>query len=306
MDGQPVVGLVGLGNIGHGMGVNLLEAGFPLVAYDLRSDAVDSLVARGAHRAASLPELARSASIVIVVVLNYQQVHDVVLGAGGLTSALQPGGTIIVSSTIAPAQARDLAAEVHARGHAFVDAPVTGGRAGAEAGTLSVLVGAASTVFAACRPVLDAVAGHVYYCGPPGAGQTAKMCNQLMAGAGLVATAECLTLAAASGMDRRLLFEIITHGAGDCWMFRDRGSRMLDGAADVSSRLDIWMKDLGIVLDAAEELRVPLLLTQAARQWAALNVAAGHGAEDDTAIVKLMSSLAGVNVRAETDGARYP
>lgn len=304
MSGAPVVGVVGLGNIGHGMGANLLRAGFQLVVYDVRADAADRLVADGARRAASLAETAAAASVVIVVVLNYQQVHEVVLGSGGLAASMKPGGTVIVSSTIAPAQARGMGEELARLGLGFVDAPVTGGRVGAEAGTLSVLVGARQPDFERCRPVLEAVAGNVYYCGLPGAGQTAKMCNQLMAGAGLVATAECLTLAAAAGIDRRLVFDIITHGAGDCWMFRDRGTRMLDGAEDVSSRLDIWMKDLGIVLDTAEDLHVPLLLTQAARQWAALNVAAGHGAEDDTAMVKLLEQLAGVKVRDAAGGQR--
>lgn len=300
MSERPVIGLVGLGNIGHGIGGNLIDAGFPLSVFDLRPEAADRLVARGARRAANLMVLAGAVDVVIVVVLNYAQVRDVVLGPDGVAVAMRPGGTVIVSSTIAPAQARAIGDGLAEYGLSFVDAPVTGGRAGAEAGTLSVLVGADREVFDACRPVLEAISGNVYYCGLPGAGQTAKMCNQLMAGAGLVATAECMTLAAAAGMDRRLLFEIITHGAGDCWMFRDRGSRMLEGAEDVSSRLDIWMKDLGIVLDAAEELHVPLLLAQAARQWAALNVAAGHGAKDDTAMVKLMESLAGVEVRAAT------
>lgn len=300
MSERPAVGIVGLGNIGHGMAGNLINAGFPLSVYDVRPEVTDGLVARGARRAASLTELAAAADVVIVVVLNYAQVRDVVLGADGVAGAMRPGGTVIVSSTIAPAQARAIEEGLLGTGLAFVDAPVTGGRAGAEAGTLSVLVGADRAVFDACRTVLEAISGHLYYCGLPGAGQTAKMCNQLMAGAGLVATAECLTLAAAAGMDRRLLYEIITHGAGDCWMFRDRGTRMLDGAEDVASRLDIWMKDLGIVLDAAEELGVPLLLAQAARQWAAFNVAAGHGAKDDTAMVKLMESLAGVEVRATT------
>lgn len=300
MSERPVVGIVGLGNIGHGMGGKLIDAGFSLTVYDVRHEAADRLVARGARRAASLTELARAVDVAIVVVLNYAQVWDVVLGPEGIAAAMRPGGTVIVSSTIAPAQARAIGEGLAGFRLGFVDAPVTGGRAGAEAGTLSVLVGADRDLFDACRPVLEAISGHLYYCGLPGAGQTAKMCNQLMAGAGLVATAECLTLGAAAGMDRRLLFEIITHGAGDCWMFRDRGTRMLDGAEDVSSRLDIWMKDLGIVLDAAEELHVPLLLAQAARQWAALNVAAGHGAKDDTAMVKLMESLSGVEVRATT------
>lgn len=294
----PTIGVIGLGNMGRGMALNLLRAGFPVVAYDIQPAAVETLVQAGARRAASVRELGAACDTVLVVVLTYPQAEAVVLGSDGVATMLRPGGTVIVSSTIAPHQARELGAALTARGLRFVDAPVTGGRVGAEAGTLSILVGAEPTDFEAQRPALAAMGANLYYCGPVGAGQTAKMCNQLMAGAALAATAECLALAAASGMDRRLLYEIITHGAGDCWMFRNRGARMIAGDEEVTSRLDIWLKDLGIVLETADQLRLPLLVAAAARQWAVMGVAEGHAAEDDTALVKLLERFAGVPVRA--------
>ncbi|HET8632062.1 MAG TPA: NAD(P)-dependent oxidoreductase [Thermomicrobiales bacterium] len=293
------IGVVGLGNMGGGMAANLLKAGFSVAVYDVRPEAAEPLIAAGARRAESLRDLAAACDTALVMVLNFAQVREVVLGADGLAAALAPGSTVIVSSTIAPDEARSLAAPLAGRGLRCLDAPVTGGKSGAEAGTLSIMVGGDREVFDAHQAMLAAMAANIYYCGPLGAGETAKMCNQLMAGVTLMATAECLTLAAAAGMDRRLLYEIITHGAGDCWMFRHRGARLVAGDDEVTSRLDIWPKDLGIVLDTADKLHLPLLLATAARQWAVMGVAAGHGADDDTAVARVMEQFAGVEVKAE-------
>ncbi len=293
---ERTVGVIGLGNMGRGMATNLLEAGFPLVAYDVRPDAVEQLAAAGARGADGPREVGELVDTVLVVVLNYPQMAEVILGPAGIAASLKQGATVIGSSTISPAQARTLGAALAERGIHYVDAPISGGKVGAEAGTLTVMVGAEPEVFAAARPVLEAISGNLYHCGPVGAGQVAKMCNQLMAGVALVATAECLALAAAAGMDRHLLYEIITHGAGDAWMFRNRGSRLIAGDPEVTSRLDIWLKDLGIVLEAADEHHLPLLLASAARQWMTMGVAAGLAAEDDSAVVRLMEGFTGARV----------
>jgi 3-hydroxyisobutyrate dehydrogenase len=120
------------------------------------------------------------------------------------------------------------------------------------------------------------------------------MCNQIMCGTALAATGECMTLAAAVGMDRQLLYEIITRGTGDGWMFRNRADRMIAGDFECKGRLDIFMKDLGIVLETADQVHLPLLVAAAARQWVQMGVAAGHAAEDDSAIVKVMEEFAGL------------
>jgi len=259
---------------------------------------VAELAGQGARAAGSLRELG-DARTVVVMVLSYPQMEGVILGPEGLAAALRPGATVIGSSTIAPDQARSMAAALGERGIHYVDAPVSGGKAGADAGALTIMVGAEPEVFAAQRPVLEAMAVNLYHCGPVGAGQVAKLCHQLMAGVTLVATAECLALAAATGLDRNLLFDIVTHGAGDGWMFRHRGPAMLDGTCETGSRLDIWIKDFGIVLDTAERHHLPLLVAAAARQWVQMGVALGRGAEGDAAVVKLMEELAGARVKAE-------
>ncbi len=295
---KPTVGLIGVGNMGKGMALNLLRAGHGVVVNDVRPEPVAELVAAGARAAASPREVGAAADPVIVMVLDFAQMDAVIFGPDGLVATLRPGATVIGCSTIAPRQAEDLAARLAPRGIDYIDAPVSGGKVGAEAGTLTVMAGAAPAVFADARPVLDAIAAQVYHTGPVGAGQVAKMCHQVMAGVSLVATAECLALAAASGLDRRLLYEIVTHGAGDGWMFRNRGERMLAGAADITSRLDIWAKDLGIILQAADRHHLPLLLVSAARQWVQMGIAEGRGAEDDSAVLKVMERLIGEGAEA--------
>lgn len=294
---QPTVGVIGLGNMGYGMALNLLAGGYPVVAYDIRPEPVAALVAAGASAAASPEAVAAVADPIIVMVLTFAQMEAVALGAAGLAATLRPGATIIGCSTFAPEQARGLAAALAERGIAYIDAPVSGGKVGADAGTLTVMAGADPAVFAAQRPILEAVAAGVYHTGPVGTGQAAKMCNQVMAGVALVATAECLALAAAAGLDPALIHEIISHGAGDGWMFRNRGARMLAGAADPPSRLDIWDKDFGVILDSAEQYGLPLPLVAAARQWIRTGIAAGRAAEDDSMLIEVI----GGTLRTERD-----
>lgn len=293
------VGAIGLGNMGLGMAANLLRAGFPTIGYDIRPEAVAALVERGGRGAASPRAVGAAADAVLVMVLNAAQMQDAIFGREGLVEGLRAGTTVIGSATIGPTAARQIAAALAERDISYIDAPVSGGKAGAERGALTIMVGADPEVVAAHRPLLAALGAHVYHAGPVGAGQAAKLCNQVMAGAALAATAECLTLAAASGLDRQLVFEIITQGAGDCWFFRDRGARIIAGDEQVTSRLDIWTKDLGLVLEAADEHHLPLLVTSAARQWAQLGVAEGLAAADDSAIIKAMERLAGVRAAAD-------
>lgn len=288
------VGFVGLGNMGKGMASNVMKAGFPLVAYDVRQEAVAEMVEQGAKGAKSPGEVGAEAQTVVVMVLNYPQLQEVILGPEGLVTTLKPGSAVIVCSTISPFQAKSLAAALAEKGIHYVDAPVSGGKFRAADGTLTIMAGAEPAVFAAQKPVLEAMSANLYHTGPVGTGQVAKMCNQIMCGTALVATAECMTLAAALGMDRKLLYEIITHGTGDGWMFRNRADRMIAGDFETKGRLDIFVKDLGIVLETADQVHLPLLVSAAARQWVLMGVAAGYAAEDDSAVVKVMEQFAGL------------
>ncbi|MCC6626484.1 MAG: NAD(P)-dependent oxidoreductase [Chloroflexi bacterium] len=288
------IGVVGLGNMGSGMARSLLRAGHTVAGYDVRPEAAAAIT--GLRPAATLAELARQSQIVLVMVLNYPQVEAALFDADGLAGALAPGATIIVSSTISPAQTRQLGARLGERGFVYIDAPVSGGAVRAGEGTLTMMAGAPQAVFDAHQPVLAAMATNLFHCGEVGTGQTAKMCNQLMAGVTFMASAECLALGAAAGMNTRLLWEILGTGAGDCWMMRNRGVHMLD-TYETGSRLDTFAKDLGIVLDTADQYHLPLLIATAARQWITLGIASGYGPLDDAHVIKLLESYTGASVR---------
>ena len=196
---KQTVGFVGLGNMGKGMAGNILKAGFPLVAYDIRPEVLAELEAQGARAAKSLAEVGAEAETAVVMVLNYPQLQEVILGPAGLASAMKRGSAVIVGSTISPFQAKSLAAALAEKGIDYVDAPVSGGKFRAADGTLTIMAGAEPRVFEAQQPVLQAMSANLYNTGPIGTGQVAKMCNQLMCGTALVATAECMTLAAKPG-----------------------------------------------------------------------------------------------------------
>lgn len=296
---KQTVGFIGLGNMGKGMASNVLKAGFSLVVYDVRPEPVVELISAGARSAVSVRAVGEQAKTVVVMVLNFPQMQDVVLGANGLASTLQPGSTVIACSTISPAQAKAVAAGLAEKQINYVDAPVSGGKFRAADGTLTIMAGAEPEVFAAQKSVLEAMSANLFHTGLVGTGQVAKMCNQLMAGVTLAATAECLALAAAAGLDRRLCYEIITRGSGDGWMFRNRADRMMAGDYETKGRLDIFAKDLGIVLETADQAHLPLLVAAAARQWVTMGVAAGHAGEDDSAIVKVMEEFSGKPVKVE-------
>ncbi len=284
------VGVIGLGNIGAGLVRNLLRHDFPVVVFDLRPEAVAPLVAAGATAAATVADLGRHTQTVLLAVLNYAQLTAVTLGPGGLVGALPPGSTIIGCSTVAPHEAQALGAALAQHDLHYIDAPVSGGRVGAEAGTLTIMAGADAAVFTAAQPVLEAVSAQIYHTGAIGSGQAAKLCNQIMVGVGLVATAECLTLAAKLGLDRQQIYEIITHGAGDSWAFRSRGARMLAESVPNISRLDIWQKDLAIVLDSAAQHQVTLPVVTAAQQWIQRGLDLGYGAQDDSNLLRVVEA----------------
>lgn len=263
---NPTVGIIGLGAMGAGMARNLLARGFPVVAHDLRPEPVAALVAAGATGAASPREVGLAADPVIVMVRDAAQLEAVIFGDDGLVTAIRPGGAIIGCSTIAPDDARALGTMLAARGLAYLDAPVSGGKVGADAGTLTIMVGATPEAFAAARPVLAAVGDRLHHTGPVGSGQAAKMCHQVMAGVAAAATAEAFALADAVGLDRQLLYAIVTHGAGDGWMFRHLGAQLLAGADQNLVRPDLWAKDFGIILDSAARHGLPLPVVEAARR----------------------------------------
>ena len=243
------VGFLGLGSMGGPMCANLAEHGFEVWAYDPRAEAVAAAAARGAIPCAKPAEVARSVEATLAIPFDYAQVEQTVFGPKGVVEGLREASLVVVMSTIGPDNARELGRRLAERGHRLVDAPVSGGADGAAAGTLTVMVGGADEDVERCRPIFAAFAANIFHVGPQvGAGQAAKLANQLLVVANLVATVEALALSSRSGVDPHQLYEIISTCAGDSRVFRSRVPPILDRSFKTGGTVNILVKDARLVL----------------------------------------------------------
>jgi putative dehydrogenase len=269
-----------------------VRAGFEVAGFDLKAAALDALAETGGRRAQSAADAARGADALIVMVVNAAQANAVLFDGGAL-DALAPDALVMLMATCAPDAATALADKVAASGRRFVDAPVSGGVAGATSGSLTIMAAAAADVLAAAKPILTVLGGdRVFHVGErPGQGAMVKTVNQLLAGVHIAATAEAFSLAAKAGIDPQVLLEILSGSAASSWMLKDRGPRMLEDDPRVASAVDIFVKDLGIVLDAGRGTRAALPLAAAAHQMFLAASGLGHGSEDDSQVLKAYRAL---------------
>jgi 3-hydroxyisobutyrate dehydrogenase len=235
--------------------------------------------------------------VVLVFVVNAAQTEAVLFGPGGALETAAPGTAVLSCATVPPAFAADLARRLTARGMLALDAPVSGGQAKALAGEMTVMAAGSAAAFAKAQGALDAIAAKVYRLGEePGVGSRVKMINQLLAGVHIAAAAEALTFGIRSGLDPRALYEVICASAGSSWMFENRGPHILEGDYAPRSAVDIFVKDLGIVLQEAAAAGFPVPLAEAARAQFETASAAGHGREDDAAVAKVYAARGGVKL----------
>ena len=293
MQREQRIGFIGLGAMGGGMAANLVRAGFAVTGCDRRQDAVDALVKLGGRAATGPAAAAKDAALLFVMVVNDRQVDDVLFGAGAI-QALPQGATVVLSSTVPAAFVRGLGQRLAACGIHLLDAPVSGGAIGAEGGTLTIMASGSAEAFAAADAALEACSKQVYRLGDqPGIGSTVKAVNQLLAGVNLVTAAEGMAFGVALGADPKVLFEVIRGAAGGSWMFENRVPHMLDDDFAPKSAVDIWVKDLALVLDTGRSLRMPLPMAAAAYQVVMMAAARGLGAIDDAAFVKVYEEFTG-------------
>ena len=290
------VGIIGLGNIGFGMACNLLKAGFEVVACDIRQERMEAVQKKGATIAASAGAVGKQCAVVFSVVLNYPQNLAILEGPDGLLQNMRAGGTLFVCSTIAPAQVRELADKAAKHSIRLLDSPVSGGREGAEAGTLALMIGGSRDALEEHRGVLEAVSGNIYHLGDVGMGETAKAINQVLVAVHGTVTAEALLLAARSGIDLKQMYSIINNSAGGSYMFKWRAMRMIERDFSPHGVLRILLKDTNIVLSLAESLGLPMPLTSIVRQMFQAGVNQGLGDEDDAAVVKVLEQMAGFSL----------
>ena len=290
--GAPVA-FVGLGAMGMPMARHLVAAGFAVRGYDLRTESRARLVAEGGQPAETLAQAAAGADAIVLMVVNAAQAEDVLFGQGAL-DALAPTAAVILMATCPPDSVSALAARVEAAGRRFVDAPVSGGVVGAQAASLSIMVAAPPETLAAVRPILDALGDKVFHVGTrAGQGATVKAVNQLLCGVHIAAAAEALSLAASVGVDLDVVLEILSGSSASSWMLRNRGPRMLEAEPEVTSAVDIFVKDLGIVLEAGRGAKAALPLAALAHQLFLSTSGRGDGAADDSQVIRAYRALNG-------------
>lgn len=288
-----VIGFIGLGAMGLPMAKNLLARGFAVRGFDLRPSAGEALTAAGGRAASSVADAARGADTLILMVVNAAQAETALFGEGGL-EALERGGIVVLMSTCPPTTVERLAARVTDAGRRFVDAPVSGGMVGAVAATLTIMAAAPAATMAAVRPVLDALGSKVVHIGErPGQGAMVKTVNQLLCGVHIVVVAEALALAGKVGIDPAVMLDVLGGSAASSWMLKDRGPRMVEADPPVTSAVDIFVKDLGIVLEAGRDIKAALPLAAVAHQMFLAASGRGDGAEDDSQVIRVYRAMNG-------------
>ena len=286
------IGLVGLGAMGRGMAASLARKGLAPRVFDVREDAVRSFAAEGGVGCASAAELAAQCDVVISVVVNAAQTEDLLFGAGGVADALKPGSVFVMCSTVDPGWSSALEKRLDGLGLLYLDAPISGGAAKAAAGEITMMTSGRAEAYARAQPALDAMAARVYKLGDhAGPGSTVKIVNQLLAGVHIAAAAEAMALGIRAGVAPKDIYEVITHSAGNSWMFENRMAHVLAADYTPLSAVDIFVKDLGIVLDTARSSKFPLPLASTAHQMFMQASSMGHGREDDAAVIKIFPGV---------------
>ncbi|MCK8787595.1 NAD(P)-dependent oxidoreductase [Roseomonas sp. NAR14] len=290
------VAVIGLGNIGLGAACNLLRApGLDVTGCDLGEAARAAFAAEGGRAVAGAEALPEGTEAVLVCVVSAAQARAALFGPRGAASRLAPGAVLIVSSTMAAADARALAAEAAARGLLYLDAPVSGGAVGAREGRLSVMASGSEAAFAKAAPVLGPIAGKVWKLGDaPGLGTTMKVVHQLLAGVHIAAAAEAMALGIKAGIEPQALYDVVTNAAGNSWMFENRMAHVLEGDDTPRSAVEIFVKDLSLVAELGREVASPVPLAAQAQQLFVAAKGLGQGGRDDAFVIRVWQAITGI------------
>jgi L-threonate 2-dehydrogenase len=286
------VGVIGLGAMGLGIAQSLRRAAFDVHVFDVRPGAAQSFASDGGTASATVAKLAAACDVVVSVVVNAAQTDEVLFGEGGAAAAMRKGSAFMMCSTVNPAWSSALEAKLEERGLLYLDSPMSGGAAKAAAGELTMMTSGRPEVYAKCQTVLDAMAARVYKLGDrAGAGSKVKTIHQLLAGVHIAAAAEAMALGLREGVDPQALYDVISNSAGNSWMFGNRMAHVLAGDYAPLSSVDIFVKDLGLVLDLARSSKFPLPLASTAHQMFMQASSAGHAKEDDSAVIKIFPGI---------------
>ena len=291
------IGIVGLGAMGLGMAKSLRRAGYNVHVFDLRPEVVQTFAAEGGVACKSPAELASTCDVLISVVVNAAQTEGVLFGEDGAAAAMQPGSVFVMCSTVDPEWSAALEKRLAEKNILYLDAPISGGAARAAKGEITMMTSGHPDAYSKVGGALDAMAAKVYRLGAAaGNGSKVKIINQLLAGVHIAAAAEAMALGLRQGVDPAALYEVITHSAGNSWMFENRMAHVLAGDYTPLSAVEIFVKDLGIVLDMARSERYPVPLAAAALQMYLATSGAGYGRDDDSSVARVYAQLSGVKL----------
>ncbi|WP_256441010.1 L-threonate dehydrogenase [Ideonella alba] len=286
------IGVIGLGAMGRGMAASLRRAGWRVHVCDVRAEAAQAFAAEGGVACGSPAELAAQCEVIVSVVVNAAQTEAVLFGDGGAAVNMKPGSLFIMCSTVDPNWSVQLEARLAAQGVLYLDAPISGGAAKAASGEMTMMTAGTPAAYAKAGGALEAMAAKVYRLGErAGNGSKVKIINQLLAGVHIAAAAEAMALGLREGVKAEDLYDVITHSAGNSWMFENRMAHVLAGDYTPLSAVDIFVKDLGLVLDTARATKFPLPLSATAHQMFMQASTAGYAREDDAAVIKIFPGI---------------
>ena len=286
------VGVIGLGAMGRGMAGSLRRGGYRVAVHDVRHEAAAEFAAHGGTACRTPAELAARCEVVISVVVNAAQTEQVLFGPDGAAAAMKPGSLFVMCSTVDPNWSIALETRLDALGLLYLDAPISGGAAKAASGQMTMMTAGRPQAYERAGGVLDAMAAKVYRLGDrAGNGSKVKIVNQLLAGVHIAAAAEAMALGIREGVPPAELYEVITHSAGNSWMFENRMAHVLAGDYTPLSAVDIFVKDLGLVLDTARASKFPLPLSATAHQMFMQASTMGFAREDDAAVIKIFPGI---------------
>jgi 2-hydroxy-3-oxopropionate reductase len=289
---KPVIGFIGLGIMGKPMARNLIKAGYPLIVHNRSRAAVDELIREGAQAATDAKEVAGRTEIIITMLPDSPDVDLVYAGENGIFSALKSGTLLIDMSTISPAVARRLAGEAQRRGCDMLDAPVSGGEAGAISASLSIMIGGEASAVERAMPIFESLGKNIVYVGDTGAGQVTKAANQMVVGTTIAIISEALVLATKAGVDPAKVRQALLGGFAQSKILEAHGQKMLDRNFKPGFRIRLHEKDMKIALGAGFEYGVPLMVTSQVAQMMNAMKSMGQGDLDHSGLVKLVEKMA--------------
>jgi len=278
--------------MGSGMSMNLLKAGFPLTVWNRTQTKMKPLVEAGADGADSPKEVAERSDVVIDIVTDSPDVEEVLLGPRGVVHGAKPGTIVIDMSTISPAVTRRVATELGKKEVRMLDAPVSGGAIGARNGTLSIMVGGDAETFQECFPIFQAMGKTITHVGDHGMGQTVKLCNQILVGLNMLAVAEGLLFASKAGVDVEKAFAAVSGGAAGSWQLTNNGARLLKGDLEPGFKVKDYLKDLRLIMETANEIKMPLTGTGVVYQMFRSIDAMGLRDKGTQAVIRAVEKLA--------------